>query len=185
MFISNLGKQCTLNVLIMKITKKILLGLIIFLGLFFLFTLWYDYTYKMDVVESYEINSANFPKKVLIASQGSEFKNAVVAGVIDSHKTQSVYFKVIDVTLLENINVNDWNALIILHTWEIMKPPFVVQDFIEINQDKLQKIIVVSTSAEGTFKIEEVDAFTGASIIEEIPDFIEKVNTKLAPLLMN
>lgn len=185
MFISNLGKQCTLNVLIMKITKKILLGLIIFLGLFFLFTLWYDYTYKMDVVESYEINSANFPKKVLIASQGSEFKNAVVAGVIDSHKTQSVYFKVIDVRLLDNINVNDWNAIIILHTWEMWKPPVEVKNFIDENITNLKKIVVVSTSGDGSFKIEGVDAFTGASIIEEIPDFIEKVNMKLTPLLVN
>lgn len=167
----------------MKLVKKIILGFIILLVFFSLFSVWYKYTYKMDVIESYEINSSSLSKKVLIASQGSEFKNTVVTGVIDRFKSNDVYFKVIDINLLKSINSNKWNAIIILHTWEMWKPPTEVKDFIDNNMNNLEKIIVVSTSGDGSFKIEGVDAFTGESIMEKVPTFIEKISNKLTPLL--
>ena len=102
--------------------KKILLGTGLFITFFILFLMWYKFTYSMEFVESYEINSSELPQRVLIATQGSEYKEKVVSGVIGEFKSQEVYFKVVDVSLLDDVDPTIWNAVIILHTWEIWKP---------------------------------------------------------------
>jgi len=71
----------------------------------------------MDVAESFEVNTPKSEIRVLIATQGSEFKDAVVAGVVDHLKRKGAYIKVIDVSALPQVNENKWNAVVVLHTW--------------------------------------------------------------------
>lgn len=137
-----------------------------------LFFVWYNLKYAMDEVSTYEINSPKTEQKVLIATQGSEYKNALVDGIVDHLKTKEIFIRVTDISNLIEVDTADWNIIIILHTWEMWKAPEVVSQFIDeyYNPDK---VFVLTTSGAGDEKIQGVDAITGASIMEELPDHLD------------
>lgn len=167
----------------MKSSKKIVL---IFLGLmlaFFLFLLWYQYRYSMDVVKPYAVNLPTLEKKLLIATQGSDFKNDVTTGIVEYYKPDSIYIQVIDVGSLENSDPKDFNAIVVIHTWENWKPPISVQSFIERYKNEKNKIVLFTTSGEGSYKMEGVDAFTGESIMTEVPFFVDRIVERVNGIL--
>ena len=45
------------------------------------------------------------------------------------------------------------------------------------------KMVVLTTSGEGSYKMEGIDAFTGESILEETPNHVGEIIKKLNPLL--
>ena len=148
-----------------KFAKKIGLTIICLIGLFLLFLFWYKQTYSMEVAEAYQVNSPSLSQKLLIASQGSEFKKAVTTKIIDHYKSDSIFIKVIDVSGLSEIAPWDYNAILLMHTWEISKPPETVQLFIDENAAMKDRLVVLTTSGEGSYKMEDVDAVTGESIL--------------------
>jgi hypothetical protein len=89
----------------------------------------------------------------------------VVNKVIDSLKREPVYLKVIDVSLLGPIIEGDWNAIVILHTWEYSRPPKSVQDFVS-RPGAREKSMVITTSGSGS-KMKDIDAITSASKFSE------------------
>jgi hypothetical protein len=163
--------------------KKILYVFIGIITLFFLFLVWYKVTYSMDEAASYEINSPTNQTKLLIATQGSEFKNAITENIVNYYKKDSLYIKVIDVSLLDKINANKFNAIFLFHTWENLKPPIEVEKFIESNKALKSKIIIYTTSGNGSYKMENVDALTGESNIEDVKKVSNQITRKLDDLL--
>ena len=160
---------------------------LIFLGSFVLllaaFAFWYKVTYSMKLHQNSDINSAAFPTKILIATQGSTFKDAVVTNIINFYKKDSVFIKTIDVSQLHTLNLTSYNAIVILHTWEYGKPPRSVKQFIYDNINDKNKMIVYATSGAGTNKIEGIDAIVGESIIENASDVSDKIIDKIEILL--
>jgi len=122
----------------------------------------------MEPVATYEINDRNESQKILIATQGSEYKNDVVKDVVESLRGKTAYIKVIDVSLLQDVQPDQWNAIVVLHTWEIWKPEENARVFLKKYYSS-EKIFVVTTSGSGEEKIEGVDAITGASILKDVP----------------
>lgn len=167
----------------MKGIKKMLwifLGLMI---LFFVFLVWYQHTYSMDFVAPYEINSPKLKRTLLIASQGSYFKDSVTSGIVDYYQTDSIHIKIIDISALDTVKVNDYNAILIIHTWETWNPPIAVKTFINRTKKYASKIVVLTTSGDGNYKMEGVDALTGESVVADVPLYIGKITAKLNPLL--
>ena len=167
----------------MKGYKKIL---VIFFGVivaFFLFLLWYQNRYAMDVVSPYSINQIAFEKKLLIAAQGSSFKDEVASGIVHSFKSDSIYIEVLDIKELQEISPEDFDAIVIMHTWEYGKPPIAVKEFIYRTEKYKNRIVVVTTSGEGSYKMENVDAIAGESILEDTPVFVDEIIRRLTPLL--
>lgn len=153
----------------MTTRRKVLNIILGGLALFFVFTIWYTQRYGMDKIAEFEINDARLDSRILIASQGSEYKNTLVADIISSFNYDSIYIKVIDVIDLKKENGADWDALVILHTWEIGVPPETVSNFIDQVVDR-NKLIVVATSGSGEEQIDGVDGISSASLLGEIPD---------------
>lgn len=156
--------------------KKILIWLGVFVVGFFLFLIWFQSAYSMDKIDSYEINKSSQSHKVLIASQGSEYKISTVKGITDHFKNDSVYFKVVDVSLLSDVKPNNWDAIIILHTWEIWKPEENAKLFLNDSYDA-SKMFVIATSMSGESgnQIEGVDGLTGPSDLGKVVNNVEKV----------
>ena len=169
----------------MKRFKKLLYTLLGMLGVFIVFTLWYTNKYAMEEVKAFEVNDTHFSKKLLIATQGSDFKNTITAGLVEYFKGDSVYIKVIDVSELEKIDPDAFDAIALIHTWENWKPPPSVRYFIDNNQNAKNKMVILTTSGEGSYKMDEVDALTGESIVEEAPAYFDKIIDRLKPLLEN
>lgn len=168
----------------MNIYKKIGGALLLFLGLLFILAMWYKYAFSMDEATPLEINAPSLEQKVLIATQGSEFKDKVVFHLTQYYKVQSVYASIIDVKSLKNVHPEEYSAIIVIHTWEYGKPPQVVQEFIDRTKVYEEKIVVLTTSGEGTYKMEGVDAITGESILLNADTFSEKIIEKVDEILI-
>ncbi|AKA34276.1 hypothetical protein [Flagellimonas lutaonensis] len=163
-----------------KIVVWILIGIV---ALFFILAVWYKYEYSMDPVEPYTIYAESFEDKLLIATQGSEFKNAVVQRIVDHYENDSLFIKVIDVSGLPQIAPSDYSAILILHTWEYDKPPEAVEEFITENKDDADKFVVFSTSGEGGNTVEGVDGLAGESVMADVPVYSGQIIKKLDGLL--
>lgn len=57
--------------------------------------------------ESFEVGSPELEQKVLIANQGSNFKNALVDSLTEHLKEKSFYIKVVDVSALGEVNEDE------------------------------------------------------------------------------
>jgi hypothetical protein len=128
---------------------------------------WYRAQYSMDVARGFEVNDPRSSPKVLIATQGSAFKDAVVAAVVADLQTRPAYVKVIDISMLPGLRAEEWDAIVVLHTWEMGRPPAEVQAFMERAADRL-RIVVLTTSGGGDFKMDGVDAISSASRMADV-----------------
>lgn len=168
----------------MKRSKKILISVLSIIIVFFLFAAWYQYEYSMDKVSPFQINSPETSQKLLIATQGSAFKDAINSNIINYYQdNQAIYIKVIDVEGLDDVKPENFNALVIMHTWESWKAPMPVEKFIRRLGENQEKIVVLTTSGSGTYKMKEVDALTGESKLESVDYFTDQIIKKLDPLL--
>lgn len=143
---------------------------------------WYRAHYSMEPARSFEIAGSASGPKVLIATQGSEFKDAIVAGLLEHLKTREAQVKVIDVSALPGMNVADWNAIVLLHTWEMRKPPAAVKAFVDRMEDK-SRLIVLTTSGAGDFRMEGVDAISGASQMADVPARVAEISARIDGVL--
>jgi flavodoxin len=137
----------------------------------------------MDEVVAFEINSPTNQYKLLIATQGSEFKNALTENIVNYYKKDRLYIKVIDVSQLNKTNTKNYNAILLIHTWENLKPPIEVERFIESNKEIDNKIIIYTTSGNGSYKMEHVDALTGESKMEDVEKVSNQIIQKLDAIL--
>jgi len=144
---------------------------------------WYRIHYSMAPARPFEVTGTASGPRVLIATQGSEFKDAVVAGVIDHLKSRGTHVKVIDVAELPGTNESDWNAIVVIHTTQMHEPPAAVQTFID-RSGRSAKLVVFTTSGAGDFKANGVDAISGASKMIDVPARVADISTKLDAILV-
>ena len=126
--------------------------------------------------ESFEINAVNPTQKILIATQGSDFKNILVKTLCDSLKKSSVYIKGIDVGELAEVNAEDWDKILIINSFII---------WLNESADRFitrtitpEKILVFITSGGADWLPQpefRVDAITSASRKEYINDLIRLI----------
>lgn len=158
----------------MIVLRKILIGLGILIAAFLIFSAWYAIRFSMKDVVSAEFRSDNSTSTVLIATQGSKYKDALADGVVHYLKAKPVYVKVSDVSILPSVELENWDAILIFHTWEMSKPPQSVLEFLEKSYNP-DKVFVLSTSGSGEEKIDGVDAITGASRMKELSTHLRAV----------
>lgn len=116
------------------------------------------------VIEPYQVGDPNASMKILIASQGSEFKEDLSKEIIQNLENDSTYISVIDCTTLKEENAADWEAIVIIHTTKAHKIPRYVSTFLEGFSD-YSNLILISTSGGGDEVITEfeLDAISTAS----------------------
>lgn len=144
---------------------------------------WYKQRYSMEEVAKEQLHSKNSETNILIATQGSDFKRAIVTNIKNHFKLDTVFLNIIDVKDLPNIEINEYKAVVIIHTWEYGSPPVSVTNFISKNLDAKEKLIVLATSGKGTNKIEGIDALSGESIVENASDYSDEIIARLVKIL--
>lgn len=155
--------------------KKIIISALTILVLVAGFAIWFKIEYSMGEAVSYQLNSQKNNAKLLIATQDSEFKNAVTDQLVAHYKKDSIFIDVIDVSLLKEINPSNYDAIVLIHTWENMKSPSSVEQFINRTTESKDKIIVFTTSGQGTYKMKGVDAIVGESVLKDTTVYAEKI----------
>ena len=132
---------------------------------------------------SYKVNSISLNSKLLIVKQSSPFKDSITAVVSAHYKSANIVVEVINMRSLQNIEATDFDAILILHRWEARAAPDAIQAFMDKNSSLQNKMVVLTTSWNGLEKTEDTDAITGASIVDNVPIFANKIIKKLDPLL--
>ncbi|HAD09984.1 MAG TPA: hypothetical protein DCF62_10905 [Porticoccaceae bacterium] len=144
--------------------------------------LWYRAHYGMKQVASYEFNDPELPQRVLIATQGSAFKDAVLAELLTYLSDLPVHVQVRDVSALATVNEADWTALVIIHTWEYWRPEPTAAAFLTRAANR-EHVIVLSTSGDGNKKIDNIDALTAASDMSAVPRLGGALKQQLSAIL--
>lgn len=168
---------------VMKKLKKILFTFLTIGLVFLVFMLWYQQKYSMELAEEYELNSHLENSKLLIATQGSEFKNTITTAIVDYYGKEPLYIEVMDIGSLKHVNPSNYDALLIVHTWEMWKPPSSIQSFMDRTVKDRAKMVVLTTSGEGTYKMDGIDAFTGESEMDESSLQVGRIIKRLNNLL--
>jgi hypothetical protein len=145
---------------------------------------WFQYEHKhaMGIARPFTVGDATGPRRVLIATQDSAFKDTVVAGLIAYLRPRSVYVQVIDISGLPQVHEDQWTAVVVLHTWQFGKPPAVVPEFIDHTRAR-RKLIVLTTSGSGHARLSGVDAISSASVDRDVPTRLMEIIPKLDGLL--
>ncbi len=165
-----------------KFLKVILIIIVIGAIAFGIFSFWFTRTYDMDAAREFEINTPEHSPSLLIATQGSEFKDSILTGLIDHFQDREFYIKVTDIENLDRVEAHRWDAICLIHTWENQKPPPAISTFVE-KANKKDHMVSLATSTFGMFELEGVDAIAGASVMDEVMEktreLIEKLEEKV------
>ncbi len=147
-----------------KILFSIILGIVF---VFFALLGTYVVVNWQGVIEPFQVGNPDTMNKILIASQGSEFKNNLLDNLVQQLETEDNYLYVVDCTKLDSENVADWDAIVIIHSAQMHELPGAAELFLKRAADH-SKVMLVSTSGAGDDKIEgfAVDAVSTASHIE-------------------
>jgi hypothetical protein len=131
---------------------------VLFTALFFI----YLQRHAMRPVPARELGTRGPGPAVLVAAQGSPYKDAVADTLVRHLREKQAYVRVADVSQLPGVNEHDWDAIVLLHSWERWQPPPVVQQFVERLNDR-RTLVVLTTSGSGESRMACVDAVTSAS----------------------
>ena len=130
------------------------------------------------------IGTIDSKNKLLIATQKSEFKEAIVSKVVKGFEGNNVFIKVIDVA---NTQADDYEVIVILNEYKFFQINRNVGNFLKSVDDSEKKKIILLTTGGSPRLIEEgseVDAISSASKMTDasaISDsIIQKVNSILS-----
>jgi len=127
------------------------------------------------VIEPFQVGNPDAQHKILIASQGSEFKNTLTNEFVELLKDNTNYISIVDCTSLDKETPADWNAIIIIHTTQIHGMPDEAKRFLSRGSD-LSKIVLVTTSGGGDeavteFEIDAISTASRLSVTNQITDW--------------
>jgi len=171
----------------MKKWLKILIAVIATpIVLLFIFACYYVITNWQGVIEPYQVGNQDSQYKVLIASQGSEFKDKLLLELVQQLKSDTVYMSIVDCTSLAEEAVTDWDAIVIIHASQAHGMPKSARAFLESFPDH-SKVILVTTSGGGDEKINEfeVDAVSTASRLSSTDMISDWAVAKVKHILSN
>lgn len=151
-----------------SLVVRIIIYTVFLLGLL---AIWYDSKYSMGITSEESYGSLDAQYRVLIATQQSEYKDILTNEIIDELRSKDVYIMKCDVTQLPSKKSELFDAILLIHTWEVGKPPVEVIDFIGNTHIK-DKIYTICTSGSGDEKITYIDGISGASVKANMTDLI-------------
>ena len=167
--------------------KALKIGLIVIASLvvvMFIFLVAYKILYSQGIAPSFEVNRPDLKQKVLIITQGSKFKDALVSHLIEQLKQKPVYIKVIDATALSGVKEEDWNAVVLINTCEMGKLQPDVKNYLT-QAKNFNKVVLLTTSGSGDWKPKDVavDSISSASKKEHVPSLSANILARLEKIL--
>lgn len=141
----------------------------------------YIYLYYPRTARTFEIITPNPTKRILIATQSSDFKDTLVDILCDSLKRSFTYIKGIDLSELSHINGDNWDRILIINTFMISLNTDVEQYINRIALPEKVLLFVTSGGADWQPQIEDrIDALTSASSKDNINDLIQLITDWLS-----
>lgn len=144
------------------------------------FSLWYVIKFYPRAADPFEVNSPALEKKLLIATQSSEFKDRLVGSLVAEYAHQNVYIKVIDVSQIGQTTAVKWWGIVIINSSLMDKINAHVQTSLN-SLKRAENIVVVTTSGGGDFVPTglKVDGITTASKLSAVDDILRQIRNLL------
>jgi hypothetical protein len=159
--------------------KRVIVGIIVVafivvggVGIWFLTYSW------QPILKPDEINTPEAAVSVLIAAQGRTHKIKTLDIISDYYTGKDVYISIIDVSNLPDVNINEWDYIILFSAIRMYKLNSDVEAFLKRTvEDK--RILLFNTSDGTQMGYGNVDSITAASVnpqrsAETIIDVIDK-----------
>ena len=123
-------------------------------------------------------------QRVLIATQRSEFKEAVVSRVVEDLEKDRFYVKVIDLERLEHEPAKDYDAIVVVNTCKAWRLTGGASKFVKAFPDK-DRVVLLTTAGGEDWKPKsvEVDAITSASKDQKADPVAEDIVARVRKIL--
>ncbi|WP_048627024.1 hypothetical protein [Listeria ivanovii] len=145
------------------------IAVVIFAGVM----LSYRFLKSMDVTETAEVNKSATGSHVLLATQGSKFKDSVIDQVKEEMEGKNVHISIIDTTKLDKVKADDYDKVVLFTTVQSDDIPENVTTFMNDNKDKNIHIAVTADSGNWDDQPNDVDAISEASKSENKQGFVD------------
>jgi hypothetical protein len=135
-------------------------------------------------VKTTEWGDLKADRRVLIATQRSEFKEAVVSRVVEDLEKDLCYVKVIDLKRLEDEPATDYDAIVVVNTCKAWRLTGDASKFVKAFPDK-DRVFLLTTAGGEDWKPKavEVDAITSASKDQKADPVAEEIVSRVRKIL--
>jgi hypothetical protein len=125
-------------------------------------------------------------KRVLIATEQSEFKEAVTARIMDALEQKGCFIRLIGLENLADESVGHYGAIVIINSYEFWQIDWDASDFIDSADEQEQEKIILLTTVGGSLQEQifnpgrgNVDSISSASAMSKADgisaELIEKI----------
>lgn len=159
-----------------KSLRATLITAVTLLGLILIAYMIYVYLFYPREAEPFEISTLGAEKSILIATQKTEFKDALIRVLCDSLKRDSVSIRGIDLDDLYTVHPDEWDRILLVNSF-IINLNRDIRSFIDLHPVE-DKTLVLVTSGGADWEPEkdlEVDAITSASRKVYIPQITDLI----------
>jgi hypothetical protein len=123
-------------------------------------------------------------QKVLIATQRSEFKEAVVSRIVEDLEKDLCYVKVIDLKKLKTDSATGYDAIVVVNTCKAWRLTGGASKFVKEFPDKGRVVLLTTAGGEDWKpKSVEVDAITSASKEQKADPVADEIARKVRKIL--
>jgi hypothetical protein len=135
-------------------------------------------------VRTTEVGDPGTDRRVLIATQRSAFKEAVVSRIVEDLEKDLFYVRVVDLKRLENEPAADFDAIVVVNTCKAWKLTRSASRFVMEFPDK-EKVVLLTTAAGEDWRPKSVgvDAITSASKDHKADPVAQEIVQKVRNIL--
>jgi hypothetical protein len=135
-------------------------------------------------VKTTEWGDVRADQRVLIATQRSEFKEAVVSRILEDLRKDLCYVKVIDLRGLKDEPTAEYDAVIVVNTCKAWSLSRGASRFVKDFEDK-EKVVLLTTAGGGDWmpKSAGVDAITSASKSQKVDPLAHEIVGRVRKIL--
>ena len=142
--------------------RKLILGAFLLLVLFATYSTYYYYRHRMLPADERTVNAEARTYRLLLATQSSTYKDSLVKTLLDELADKDIAVRIVDAHHLGRVDPADYDAYVLIHTWEYFSYPLSVAEFIK--RADTDRTYVVCTSGGGNQLPDGVDGITSASV---------------------
>jgi len=130
------------------------------------------------------INNLNAAHKIVIASNGSDFRDSIRDRVIKKY-SDNCYIEVINLDKLQTVEYDRYDAILVMDAiiaWGGFNPE--MRNYIDSLSDKKKVVLFLSAGDEELkYSYKGVDAISSASVVEEEDKVVKEITGKIDMLL--
>jgi len=130
------------------------------------------------------INNLNAPHKIVIASNGSDFRDSIRDKVIKKY-SDNCYIEVINLGKLQEVEYERYDAILVMDAiiaWGGFNPE--MKNYIDSLSDKKKVVLFLSAGDEELkYSYKGVDAISSASVVAEEDKVVKEITGKIDLLL--